>query len=54
MSEQDLADATIAMLQALMLGLQMLGITYLIYTLGRIVIVMLWRKSAGYIGRSRR
>lgn len=44
-SERDLADATIAMLQTLMLGLQMLGITYLIYTLVRTLIVVLWKRS---------
>lgn len=44
-SEQDLADAAIALLQTFMLGLQMLGISYLIYTLGRILIMMLRKRS---------
>ncbi len=44
-SEQDLAEATLALLQTLMLGLQMLGIAYLIYTLGRVLIVMVWKRS---------
>ncbi len=35
----------IALLQTLMLGLQMLGIAYLIYTLGWILILMLWKRS---------
>jgi putative peptide zinc metalloprotease protein len=41
----DLVGMTLSALQAFILGLQMLGVSYLLYATGRMVVVALWNRS---------
>ncbi len=50
----DLSGMVLSGVQAFVIMLQMLGIFYLLYSLGRTFSVAIWRKSAGRIARSRR
>ena len=50
----DLTGMALSGVQAFVIMLQMLGIFYLLYALGRTLIVALWRKGTGHFARSRK
>ncbi len=47
---RDLVDMALSALQAFILALQMLGISYLLYALGRMLVTAIWKR----LGRVRR